>query len=203
MTNTSPNPAQQSEDIFKTPIANSMAITIAANRIASQLQTNSNPYTARNELFIKQQKEAVEYLNGRTMPASVEAMFAHANEKLFHSQLLHENMQAAFPNEKRPRKTEAHHIVALSALAAEQSRAILFKWRIAINDADNGVYLPAFKRTIVRSLPDAHKHRPLHTFAYYLAVEARLIQADNVDQAKIRRALQRIKRQLIDGSFPR
>jgi hypothetical protein len=43
-----------------------------------------------------------------------------------------------------------------------------------MNDADNGVYLPRFKSTVVASLPTAHKHSGLHTELYHLEVFARL-----------------------------
>ncbi|MCB9654684.1 MAG: AHH domain-containing protein [Deltaproteobacteria bacterium] len=64
----------------------------------------------------------------------------------------------------RPASSAAHHIVADNAPAAAQTRAILQRFGIGINDAANGVFLPA--RRAAPSAAGAALHSPAHTNAY-------------------------------------
>jgi hypothetical protein len=110
------------------------------------------------------------------------------------------------PGDPKPvGEVESHHIVAWNALDARLSRLLLFGWRIAINDHDNGVHLPAYLRSTVVSLANASKHRPLHTSIYHGQVYLRLASAARVDAAdgKVgREALRAIKAKILLGTFP-
>ena len=102
-------------------------------------------------------------------------------------------------------EVESHHIVAWRAAKARQSRLLLFAWRIAINDKDNGVHLPAYKRSQIASLPDAIKHKTIHTDIYHARVFLRLRAAavQNGKQTEVgREALRAIKKQILNGTFP-
>jgi uncharacterized protein RhaS with RHS repeats len=66
---------------------------------------------------------------------------------------------------------DAHHIVAGSAARAAPARAVLERFGIHINDAANGVFLPA---TV---------HAKLHTNKYYDAVNDALAQATTKEEA--------------------
>lgn len=121
-----------------------------------------------------------------------------------HSKTLARNMSSA-GDPKPVGEVESHHIVAWNALDARLSRLLLFGWRIAINDHDNGVHLPAYLRSTVVSLANASKHRPLHTSIYHGQVYLRLASAARVDAAdgKVgREALRAIKAKILLGTFP-
>jgi hypothetical protein len=78
-------------------------------------------------------------------------------------------------------------------------------WKIAISDKDNGVHLPAFKRSVVISLPDALKHRPIHTLVYHMSVFQRLqaqVKTKGLDTQAGREALRLIKQKILNGTFP-
>ena len=97
----------------------------------------------------------------------------------------------------------AHHIVASGHLDAYRSRRMLFGWGIGINDADNGVFLPACLSSNVPLLPNAVVHDRLHSSArYYLRVEARLRVVDKTSQPAGRGALRKMRGEMIAGSFP-
>ncbi|MEM9490683.1 MAG: AHH domain-containing protein [Myxococcota bacterium] len=72
----------------------------------------------------------------------------------------------------RPPGAAAHHIVAVKARRAEPARRVLQRLGIGINDAVNGVFLPA-----TRASPNptgAAIHSTLHTKRYYDVVNIRL-----------------------------
>jgi hypothetical protein len=102
------------------------------------------------------------------------------------------------------RRCAAHHIVSWQHPPAYDSQQLLFGWCIGINDVDNGVYLPRFKKTVVDSLPDARKHSPLHTYVYHSQVFIRLVVVEparkNSEAGRI--VLRRIKSELVAGTFP-
>jgi hypothetical protein len=81
----------------------------------------------------------------------------------------------------RPDGSAAHHIVASGAQAAAPARAVLRRFDIGINDAANGVFLPATR--IVPNAAGAAVHSPLHTRAYYQAVNAALRRAATREEA--------------------
>jgi hypothetical protein len=106
------------------------------------------------------------------------------------------------PVDAAPRTVAVHHVVAATDERAFESRKKLFRWGIGINDVDNGVYLPAFKKSSVSSLPTAVKHAVVHTDDYYVNVFARFMMIPNDGTGMGRAALRQIKQELIDGVFP-
>jgi RHS repeat-associated protein len=100
----------------------------------------------------------------------------------------------------QPAQTAAHHIVAGKgrANASEPARAVLARFEIGINDAANGVFLPA-NRTSANAL-NAAVHSSVHTPAYYQAVNELLGQATTRQQAL--EALGAIRQALLSGGFP-
>lgn len=59
----------------------------------------------------------------------------------------------------RPINVCAHHVVALKDEQAEPSRKKLFDWGIAIDDADNGVFLPRWAGKALPGLPNLPSRR--------------------------------------------
>ena len=90
----------------------------------------------------------------------------------------------------RPPGTAAHHMVAggRNLPAVHASRAILQKFGIAINDAENGVFLPL------------KTHYSIHTNAYYKAVEYELSTATTRED--VIDVLAKIRYALTNGGFP-
>jgi hypothetical protein len=82
---------------------------------------------------------------------------------------------------RRPPGYEAHHIVAGKFEPADDGRKILKRFGIRINDAANGVWLPANKDTPNTS--GGIPHRPLHTNAYMEAVNKALAKATTRQEA--------------------
>jgi hypothetical protein len=90
-----------------------------------------------------------------------------------------------------------HHIVAWDDRRAKGARELLDKFKINIDEAINGVFLPA---TLKSPNPKgAMVHSTLHTDDYYLTVERYLQKAKSRDDA-IRR-LTKIRETLLDGTF--
>ena len=95
---------------------------------------------------------------------------------------------------------DAHHIVAQGAPAAQEARDILARAGILIHDAENGVFLP--RNLSVPSLGETF-HQGLNTNAYTNAVTTILRDAENSGaEGAVARALQGIRQQLLNGSFP-
>jgi RHS repeat-associated protein len=97
----------------------------------------------------------------------------------------------------RPTGTAAHHIVAGGAGAAAPARAVLRRFGISINDAANGVFLPA-----TRASPNptgAAVHSTLHTNDYYRTVNAMLGAATTRVEAEA--ALGEIRAALVSGGL--
>ncbi|MGN6323621.1 MAG: AHH domain-containing protein [Dyella sp.] len=196
--------AIKKEDPYKKFRSHAEDMRIALNRIDPALA-----YKVGNMQWLNKVKEEIRYENGETVSTLTEQMFlvAALSEVAITpgpSKVLASNMSAA--GDPKPKgETEAHHIVAATAALARQSRLLLFQWRIAINDADNGVHLPAFKRSKVVSLPKARKHRPVHTPVYHMAVYERLQEQafENGFETEVGRvALRAIKKKLVAGTFP-
>jgi hypothetical protein len=99
---------------------------------------------------------------------------------------------------QRPTGYEAHHIAAGDADDADPARQVLKKFGININDAANGVFLPAETDTV--KLGNEAVHGTLHTKAYYQAVNAVLKDARTRQEAI--GLLQAIGRALQSGDFP-
>lgn len=162
-----------------------------------------NGHAAANELIIEAEKDKIRYRNGKTLRASVKRLMADARSSARHSVTLSRNMVAG--GQIRPAEVAAHHIVARKDLGADRSRKLIFGWGVAINDVDNGVYLPRWKSSHVPSLPKATKHSVVHTEQYHLEVWFRLnavaaFEAKDSQGGRI--ALRTIKNELIEGVFP-
>jgi hypothetical protein len=192
------------QDPFKQFRHHSEDMRVALNDIAPGMA-----YKLGNMEWMNEIKSGIRYQNGETLSPLTEKMFlTSAIMELAttrdHSAVLARNMAAA--GDPRPRgEVSTHHIVAQSAQAARRSRLLLFAWCIAINDKDNGVHLPSYKRSRVKSLPNATKHSVVHTAIYHTQVFLRLQQeartnGKNTDAG--RRALRNIKQKLLNGSFP-
>lgn len=175
--------------------------TAAVNRIAAN--SGINGYELRNEILLEMEKDRVRYENGRTLAGySAARLFEDARRQSGnHRRTLARNLNAD-SGQARPTNVCAHHIVASKDSRADESREIIFKWGIGINDADNGVYLPRFKNIPVPSLPDAPLHGPIHTTRYYVAVAQRFMFNEPTDTPSCREVLRGIKEDLVDGSFP-
>lgn len=112
------------------------------------------------------------------------------------SRVLAANMEAT--GLVRPAGSAAHHIVAGRSPKALQARAVLARLGIDLNDAANGVFLPAR-----RSSPNpagAAVHSTLHTNAYYSEVNRLLGGAST--RAEALDALSFIRSELLSGGFP-
>lgn len=97
----------------------------------------------------------------------------------------------------RPPGTAAHHIVAGSSRYGAHARAILQRFGIGINDAANGVFLPAS-----RAAPNgagAAVHSTLHTSTYYQTVNNLLGRAST--RAEAEAALEAIRQKLLSGGL--
>lgn len=148
-------------------------------RTTAQLRVNAarvtgklNPNSSVNDVILEASKAAVRYRNGVTLPASAERPLADARcQRAKHSTTLARNMASA--SSGRPKGVAAHHIVAHGDSRSFPSQDLLFGWGTAINDVDNGVYLPRLKNSVVAGMPDAIKHAGLHTGLCHLEVYAR------------------------------
>jgi hypothetical protein len=98
----------------------------------------------------------------------------------------------------RPPGYAAHHIAAGADERGEFARGVLKKFNIGINDASNGVFLPANQATQV--IAGETIHSTLHTKKYYDAVNDALSGAITRQQAIT--ALQTIRSALQSGDFP-
>jgi RHS repeat-associated protein len=105
------------------------------------------------------------------------------------------------------KKHAAHHIVLFEASKgprgqfARQSRGVLRKFGIHINDADNGVFLP----TANHPSGPATRHQVVHTKTYTQAVRNRLQAAASTPgatRATIQHELGQIRTELENGVFP-
>jgi len=99
---------------------------------------------------------------------------------------------------KRPPGYAAHHIVAGDAAAAVEARSVLNRFGIGINDAVNGVFLPANRATQV--IAGKTFHSTLHTDAYFEAVNEALREATT--KQEVIEILRRIGKALEAGEYP-
>jgi RHS repeat-associated protein len=98
----------------------------------------------------------------------------------------------------RPADTAAHHIVSHTHSKARSSRAVLDKFGIGIDDAENGVFLPRFAGSA--NPGGAAVHGNLHTNSYYAAVDEVLDAATS--RQEVIDGLDEIRGGLLGGSFP-
>jgi uncharacterized protein RhaS with RHS repeats len=93
----------------------------------------------------------------------------------------------------------AHHIVAGTARAAAPARAVLSRYGVNVNEAVNGVFLPANRAAQAAS--GGAYHRTLHTNEYYRNV-SNILQAAQ-SREDVVAGLQTISTMLQNNTFPR
>ena len=179
--------------------ADVMALTLAANQIAAN-NPGTNGYELRNELL---QSRRIRYeSNGQTVGGyKVQQLREDALCKARHSRTLGRNLDKA-SGVARHSDVCAHHIVASQDLDARLARGWIFACGIAINDVDNGVYLPRFRNVAVPSLPNATVHPIIHTARYHLAVFARFLGLAKGEAEPTREALRDMRDDMVAGVFP-
>ena len=116
--------------------------------------------------------------------------------ELASSRLLGANMQAA--GTVRPVQSAAHHIVAGGDARAATARAVLQRFGIGINEAENGVFLPRWVRSANANRSAVHAE--VHTDAYYAEVNRLLGQAQTREE--VVQALDFIRGRLLAGRWP-
>jgi hypothetical protein len=100
----------------------------------------------------------------------------------------------------RPPNTAAHAIVSGGHKEARAARKILAKFKIRIDDPDNGVFLPKNEKYIPHpEMPDAINHAKLHTEEYYVNVTTILSAATSALECRI--ALRLIAKELQEGTL--
>ena len=192
--------AKPEADAFAEPVEGMMDLTVNANRIAAN--GGGNPYAARNSIVVAEAKQRIRYKNGITaLPYSVLQLFADAERNVRHSDTLARNIKNQ-TGVAKPLGAATHHIVACTEPLAAGSRAKIFGWGLGINDADNGVYLPISRKSVVASLPTATPHGPIHTEKYHLNVFARLRLVAATDPEAGRARLRAMKSEMVAGVFP-
>lgn len=111
------------------------------------------------------------------------------------SRKLAKNLEAAGIEKPTKYKVATHHIVAGTEPDAAESRKILEKFNIDINDAANGVYLPNEKNAPTKAL----YHPPLNTKVYNENVYKML--KDATSREKAIETLKKIRDMLLNGTF--
>ncbi len=168
----------------------------AAAVAASRNDPNANPRQLINAGLINQRKARIAYENGYTVPAAAQTLLANAQRRDYnHRRTLSRNVVAA-TQQARPASSCAHHIVALRDSEAARSRVLLFRWGIGINDADNGVFLPA-RSAGLPGAPNAAHHTSTHAPEYHYEVFLRLRRG--ADPGGGRRELKDMKGDLLAG----
>jgi hypothetical protein len=96
----------------------------------------------------------------------------------------------------RPKGSAVHHIVARNARDAEPARKVLRRLGIGMDDAANGVFLPATRRS--PNPTGATVHSTMHTKDYYKAVNDLLDTAKDKAHAEV--LLEQIRESLLAGA---
>ncbi len=175
-----------------------LELTIVANEMAMN-DRQVNAYAVRNAQLLERRKNRIRYLNGYTeLPASAERLLSNAEDLTYnHRRTLARNISKS-EQRARPVASCAHHIVALSDKEALRSRLRLFGWGIAINDADNGVFLPR-DAVGLPNYPNAARHTPYHRVRYHLQVWMRLQRATGQGDGRVQ--LRAMKTDLLAGKM--
>jgi hypothetical protein len=97
----------------------------------------------------------------------------------------------------RPKGAAVHHIVAANAKNAKPARKLLRKFGIGLDDAVNGVFLPATRKS--PNSTGAAVHSTLHTKEYYKIVNQMLEKAKS--KADAEGILRRIHHSLLAGGL--
>lgn len=126
-------------------------------------------------------------------------------EKEVHvSQSLGERM--ALSNDPKPhRLCHAHAIVSGGHPKAVTLRAILAKFKVRIDDADNGCWLPEnteAKKHMPESLKYAVPHSRIHRNNYYFWLSSYIKMSNTKDERFLRFQLSMIEQSLKGGTFP-
>jgi hypothetical protein len=183
------------------PAAELQEQAILANLLMGNDKT-VNTYAVRNDRALRKAKSLVCYKNGFTKQRiSVKRLQMDALAKGSHSQALSGNIQLA-RGEMQPDATDAHHIVARRHPLAAVARGFLFRWKIGIDDADNGVFLPKKLGANVAGLENAVPHTPLHSGPYHFEVTHRLRERAGEPQSAAREELRAMRAEMIAGTFP-
>jgi A nuclease family of the HNH/ENDO VII superfamily with conserved AHH len=181
-----------------------MSATAVALQAQSQRRIDADSAAIKNAAVAARTPRKILYKKGVTVIGATAATLAAeaSNIELDHSRKLMRNYLVANPGMPRLLETDAHHIVAWLAEAAERARQILFSVGIGINDADNCTILPRFLTTMIPNMPNASAHQHIHTIRYYANVIYDLTSIAVYDQAEVRLALRTIRSQLVAGTFP-
>ena len=99
----------------------------------------------------------------------------------------------------KPPGAAVHHIVARTAKKAKPARDVLQDFKIDMDDAVNGVFLPANRKS--PNPTGASVHASLHTNKYYEEVNEVLKQAST--RAEVVDVLESIRAQLLVGTMTR
>ncbi|GLS27603.1 AHH domain-containing protein [Marinibactrum halimedae] len=100
----------------------------------------------------------------------------------------------------KPLNVAAHAIVSGRHPEAKAARRILAKFKIRIDDPDNGVYLPRDSRFLPHEdMPNAPSHAKIHTKEYYLNVTN--ILSGTTSPLECRVALKLIAKKLQNGTL--
>ncbi|WP_413110773.1 AHH domain-containing protein [Thaumasiovibrio sp. DFM-14] len=105
----------------------------------------------------------------------------------------------------RPENVAAHHIVSWKDIRAAKSRLRLSAFRIDIDSAENGVFLPRWNKHVPHpKMLEAYSHSGIHTSFYYLNVEHLLENtiAQDADREDIVEVLGDIGDDIKMGLFP-
>lgn len=154
-----------------------------------------------NRLLLKERRSAVTHAHQYISPERLRETKAVANlTEASSRRKLRENIYARMEKEysnvsKAFGGTEAHHVIEGNAKAAEESRKILKKFGIGINDAENGVLL----RSDENSIYPGALHNTSHSTKYSEYVYSKIKNVKSRDELVIR--LAEIKKSLVEGKL--
>lgn len=140
---------------------------------------------------------AMFFRSGEIMSASVNKL-SKTIERAPSSKKLGRNLENANLGQRSVRpshKHASHHIVAGYSRKAAETRKILKKFGVGINEAVNGVFLPTTK-----GVSPACYHPKLHTNVYYGTVHRMLKNASS--KSEVISILNKIADMLLKGTFP-
>jgi hypothetical protein len=196
------------EQAYNAPVPNILQQRCAAATIMAGTGADAatNPVHLVNMHNLGEQKKkwvkAAYDKQGIALPMAAMQLALDALRPIRHSRTLVTNINRANPGQTKPDDADAHHIVGRIDYRAHGLRIIIYSKGIAINDADNGMYLPRYKSSVVPGMPNAYAHQNMHTAEYYLNVFLRLSDVAAQAPAVVRAALRLIKNELIAGTFP-
>ncbi len=120
------------------------------------------------------------------------------------SQLLGERL--ALSNDPKPHpKCHAHAIVSGGHPKAVTLRAVMAKFKVRIDDPDNGCWLPEnteAKKVMPERLRNAVPHSRIHRHNYYFWLSSYIRMSTTVDEKYLRFQLSMIENALRESSFP-